>query len=144
LLLSRPVFVHERPVRFEDVDAAQIVFFPRVLAYCHEAMAELMARVDGGYAKLVVERRIGLPTVHVDVDFTAPLRFGDVARMEVTVSRIGRSSCTFEMSVSRVRDGAAVARVKLICASTDLSTLRSVALPADVRRVLEAERVTPA
>jgi 4-hydroxybenzoyl-CoA thioesterase len=138
------VFVYDRPVHFEDVDAAQIVFFPRLLAYCHEAMAELMSRISGGYAALVVTRRIGLPTVHVDVDFTAPLRFGDVARMEVSVSRIGRSSCTFDMRIVRVRDAAAVARVKLICASTDLSTLRSVALPEDVRRLLEAELVTPA
>jgi YbgC/YbaW family acyl-CoA thioester hydrolase len=138
------VFAYERPVRFEDVDAAQIVFFPRVLAYCHEAMAELMAGVVGGYAALVVTRRVGLPTVHVDVDFTAPLRFGDVARIEVSVSHLGRSSCAFEMRILRVRDGTAVARVKLICASTDLSTLRSVPLPEDVRRLLEAELVTQA
>lgn len=137
------MFAYERPVRFEDVDAAHIVFFPRVLAYCHEAMAELMAELAGGYARLVVERRIGLPTVHVEVDFTAPLRFGDVAKIELDVARIGRSSTTFAMRVSRVHDSAAVANVKLVCAASDLSTLRSVTLPEDVRRVLEAHLVTP-
>jgi 4-hydroxybenzoyl-CoA thioesterase len=138
------VFIHEKPVLFEDVDAAHLVFFPRVLAYCHEAMAALMAELDGGYARLVVERHIGLPTVHVDVDFTAPLRFGDIARLALGVSRIGRSSCTFEIAISRVRDTVAVARVKLVCAATDLSTLRSIPLPEDVRRVLEGRLVTPA
>lgn len=137
------MFAYERPVRFEDVDAAHIVFFPRVLAYCHEAMAELMGELPGGYARLVVERRIGLPTVHVDVDFTAPLRFGDVAKITLEVSRLGRSSCTFAIRVSRVLDSAAVAKVQLVCAASDLSTLRSVALPEDVRRVLEAHLVTP-
>ena len=137
------MFVHEIPVLFEDVDAAQLVFFPRVLAYCHATMAALMGELDGGYARLVVERRIGLPTVHVDVDFTAPLRFGDVARMELAVSRIGRSSCAFDIAVSRKRDAAAVARVKQVCAATDLSTLRAIPLPDDVRRVLEARLVKP-
>jgi 4-hydroxybenzoyl-CoA thioesterase len=137
------VFVFERPVRFEDVDAARIVFFPRVLAYCHEAMAEMMGTLDGGYAKLVLERGIGLPTVHVDVDFRAPLRFGDVVRVAVTVARVGRSSCTFDMAVSRVRDATLVARVTLVCASSDLTTVRAVALPDDVRRLLESHLVTP-
>jgi 4-hydroxybenzoyl-CoA thioesterase len=137
------VFTYERPVRFEDVDAAHIVFFPRVLAYCHDAMAALMGALEGGYARLVVERRIGLPTVHVDVDFTAPLRFGDVAKIALGVSRIGNSSATFAIQVSRLLDSVAVAKVTLVCAASDLSTLRSVSLPEDVRRVLEAHLVTP-
>ena len=139
-------FVYERKVRFEDVDAATIVFFPRVLAYCHEAMAELVDRHAGGYSSWVVERRIGLPTVHLEVDFTSPLRFGDVARVAVDVERLGTSSCTFAMTVSRAADGAPVAKVKLVTVATDLSAMRSLPFPAPLRRALEAyaTRLTPA
>jgi 4-hydroxybenzoyl-CoA thioesterase len=136
------VFIHQRPVRFEDVDAAGLVFFPRVLGYCHDALAELLASVEGGYAALVLERGIGLPTVHVDVDFTAPLRFGDTARIELRVARIGRSSATFELDLSRLRDGARAARVRVICACTELTTLRSIEWPSDVRPILEAHLIT--
>jgi 4-hydroxybenzoyl-CoA thioesterase len=107
-------------------------------------MAALMGALPGGYAGLIVERRVGLPTVHVDVDFTAPLRFGDVARVALSVAAIGRSSCRFEMSVVRTRDDVAAARVAIVCVSTDLSVLRAVPWPADVRALLEAHRVTPA
>jgi 4-hydroxybenzoyl-CoA thioesterase len=132
------VFVYERPVRFEEVDAAQIVFFPRILAYGHEALAKLMDELQGGYAELVVKRRIGLPTVHIEVDFTAPLRFGDVARVELTVTRIGHSSCAFRADVTRILDGVKVATILCVCAVTDLSALRAIGIPDDVRRILEA------
>jgi len=101
--------------------------------------------VSGGYAALVVDRGIGLPTVHVDVDFTAPLRFGDVARIELEVARIGTSSCTFELRLSRAKDQVAVARVTLVSVCTDLTRLKSLAWPGDVRRILEGHMrpVTP-
>ena len=135
------MFVYERPVRFEEVDAAQIVFFPRVLAYAHEALAKLLEEVRGGYAELVVKRRIGLPTVRLEADFTAPLRFGDVARVELMVTRLGRSSCTFRANLTRTHDGAKVAGITCVCAATDLSALRAIALPDDVRQILEAHAV---
>jgi 4-hydroxybenzoyl-CoA thioesterase len=138
------MFLHQRPVRLEEVDAAGIVFFPRILGYCHDTLAELLSGLRGGYAALLMERGIGLPTVHVDVDFTAPLRFGDTAKIELTVARIGRSSATFDMSLSRARDDVAAARVRLICACTTLSTLRAIEWPADVRQILEACLVTSA
>jgi 4-hydroxybenzoyl-CoA thioesterase len=138
------VFAYARPVRLEEVDAAGIVFFPRILAYCHDTVAELLASVVGGYPALVMERRIGLPTVHVEVDFTAPLRFGDTAEIELYLARIGHSSATFEMNLARARDSVAVARVRLICACTDLSTLRSTEWPSDVRQVLLAHLVMSA
>jgi len=138
-------FVYERKVRFEDVDAASIVFFPRVLAYCHEAMAELVDRHAGTYASWVVGRRIGLPTVHLEVDFTAPLRFGDVARVAVVVERLGRSSCTLGMTVSRAADDAPVAKVELVTVATDLAAMRSVPFPPELRAALESfAAVTPA
>ncbi len=132
-----------RPVRFEEVDAAQIVFFPRVLAYGHEAIAKLMDELRGGYAHLIVTRRIGLPVVHLEVDFTAPLRFGDVARVELTVTRIGRSSCTFRTQIIRDLDGANVATILCVCAITDLSALRAIAIPDDVRQILEVHAAIP-
>jgi 4-hydroxybenzoyl-CoA thioesterase len=137
------LFVYERPVRFEEVDAAKIVFFPRVLAYCHDAMAGLMDGVPGGYANLVTGRGIGLPTVHVAADFSAPLRFGDVAHIELSVARIGKSSTTFGFLLARKVDRVAVAKVSLVCACTDLTRLRAIPWPDDVRGILEGHLSLP-
>jgi 4-hydroxybenzoyl-CoA thioesterase len=132
------MFVYVRPVRFEDVDAANIVFFSRFLNYCHEAMEALLEPLPGGYAGLVVKRKIGLPAVHVDADFVSPLRFGDVARVNVTVERIGKSSTTFRYDFSQARDGKPVATIRHVVVLSDLVALRSVPIPDDVRAVLQS------
>jgi len=130
-------FVYERAVRFEEVDAARIVFFSRFLNYGHEAMEALLGGLDGGYVRLVNDRRIGMPAVHVECDFRAPLRFGDVARIETTAERIGNKSVTFLYRFFRKADGVDVATVRHVCAVTDLDAMRAIAVPDDVRALLE-------
>ncbi len=137
------MFVYEKAVRFEDVDAARIVFFARFLSYCHEAMEALLAPIDGGYASLVVDRHIGLPSVRVEADFVSPLRFGDVARIEVTVEHIGRTSCTFRYAMTNAKSGVHVARIRQVVVLSDLRELKKVAIPDDVRAVLETYRAPP-
>lgn len=129
--------VYERPVRFEEVDAAQLVFFPRFLGYCHEAMEALFDDVEGGYVHMVRDRKIGVPAVHVECDFKSPLRYGDVARIETTVAKLGRTSVTFRYALSRASDGAHVASITHVCAVSDLSALRAIPIPDDIRAALE-------
>src|ERR1700690_134917 len=127
------MFVYERAVRFEEVDAARIVFFARFLNYAHEAMEALLAGLDGGYVRLVNDRRLGLPAVHVSCDFRSPLRFGDVARIQTCATRIGNKSVTFRYDFFRKSDGADVATVEHVCAVTDIDAMRAVPVPDDVR-----------
>lgn len=131
-------FVYERPVRFEDVDAAAIVFFGRFFGYCHEAMEAFFAALDGGYQRLILERKIGLPAVHLEADWKSPLRYGDVAHIAVTCARTGRSSATLVYAITRAADGAEVATIRHVVAASDLTTLSAIPLPDDVRARLEA------
>lgn len=85
------MFRYERPVRFADVDAARMVFFGRFCDYCHDALEALFEQIDGGYPRLTMVRDVGVPTVHIEFDFKAPLRYGDVAIIEVEVLRMSRA-----------------------------------------------------
>lgn len=134
----------ERAVKFEDVDAAGIVFFARFFAYAHDAMADLFSPLEGGYARLVTVRRVGLPAVHAEADFRAPLRFGDVVSIEVTTTHIGETSCSFRFVLSRKADGQVVAVVKQTCVVTDMNRLKGIVIPDDVLAVLKRALVTPA
>jgi 4-hydroxybenzoyl-CoA thioesterase len=129
---------HDRPVRFEDIDAAGILFFARFLNYCHDAMERLFDGLPGGYVDLITRRRIGFPAVHVDAEFHAPLRFGDVAHIETSVTKVGTSSCTFRYVLTRGRDGLHVATIRHVTVSTDLDAVKKVPLPPDVRALLES------
>ena len=129
-------FVFDRPVRFDEVDAARILFFARFFNYAHDAMEAFFGQLPGGYVRLINERKIGLPAVHVESDFISPLRFGDVARIEVNTVRVGRSSCAFRHTMSRKDDGARVAVVLHVCAAVELETMRAIPLPDDMRTLL--------
>ena len=137
------IFLFDRPVRFDEVDAAQILFFARFFNYAHDAMEAFFGQLPGGYVALINDRKVGLPAVHVEADFINPLRFGDVARIEVTVGRIGRSSCSFQHALTRQRDGARVARLLHVCAAVDLITMKSVPMPDDMRALLTDHLAAP-
>lgn len=132
------MIVYARPVRFEEVDAAGILFFGRTMNFCHEAMENFFGALAGGYVDLIMNRKIGFPAVHVEADWVAPLRYGDEARIAVSVSKIGTTSCTFRYAITRAQDGANVATVNHVTVSTDLRTMTKVPLPPDVRTLLEA------
>ena len=132
------MFTYHRPVRFADVDAARIVFFARFLEYCHDALEALFAGLPGGYPHLTMVRDLGIPTVHVEMDFEAPLRYGDVARIEITVLAVGRTSVTFRHAIHRDADGVRCATIRHVIVLTRLSTLTAEPLPDDVRALLEA------
>jgi 4-hydroxybenzoyl-CoA thioesterase len=129
---------YDRPVKFEDVDAAHIVFFARFMSYAHEAMEHFFAPLQGGYVGLIVTRRIGLPAVRVEVDFTSPLRYGEMLCIETSVTRIGRRSATMRYRMVRAHDEVLVADLRHTVVTTDLDTLKSCPMPEDVRALLSA------
>lgn len=137
--------VLERRVRFEDVDAAGLVFFPVFLAYAHEAMEHFFDELEGGYSALILKRRVGLPAVHIESDFRAPLRYGDCMRIETTVARLGTRSLVMRYRFFRSTGPGAAAAPGELCAevrhtvvTTNLDELRSCDMPSDVRAAAEA------
>ena len=134
------MFVYRRPVRFAEVDAARIVFFARYLEYCHDALEALFGGLEGGYAALTMGRDIGIPSVHAEVDWRAPLRYGDTARIEVTVLKLGRTSVTFQHRLVREADGVECADVRQVVVTARLDALGTVPIPDDVRALLETYR----
>ncbi len=133
-------FRHVHRVGFEEVDAAGIAYFARFFTWCHDAMAALLAPLEGGYTGLVSKRHLGLPAVHAEADFASPLRFGDDVHIFVGVERVGTSSCALRFELLRP-DGSRVATVRHVVALTDLAAMRAHPLPADLRALLESHRL---
>ena len=90
--MSEPYRAHLE-VQFGDIDQAQIVYYPRFIHYFHVAMEQFFRDVVGiAYPQLMKEHRLGHPTVHLEVDFKIPLRYGDIVEIEVEVEHIGATS----------------------------------------------------
>ena len=133
-------YAFDRAVRFDEVDAALMLYYPRFLGYCHEAMEAMFAELEGGYPRLIKARRFGLPAVHIEVDFKSPLRYGDVVRIELAVVKTGTTSITVRYALSRKDDGRAIAIVQQVCVATDLDAMKAVPIPADVMALLDRYR----
>ena len=126
-------------VRFGDCDPAGLVYYPALFHYCHVAMEEFFAaRCGVEYARLVREERVGFPTVNARAEFFEPFVYGDVAEVEVWVSRVGRSSATFEYRLRRARDARLCASATLVQVSMNLDERRAVPVPENLRLAFEA------
>lgn len=132
----------ERTVLFEEVDSARIVFFARFFGWAHEAMERFFGALEGGYPRLITERKVGMPAVHVESTFHVPLRYGDTVRIETSVARLGRRSAVLRYRMFRNQDGALSAEVRHTVVCSDLTAITSTDMPPDVRALLEAHAET--
>lgn len=125
-------------VRFGDADPAGLVYYPVLFHYCHVAMEEFFAAsCDTEYARLMEVERLGFPTVNARAEFRAPFVYGEEVDVEVSVSRVGRSSATFEYSLRSASDGAERARATLVQVAMNLDERRPVPIPDRLRLAFE-------
>ncbi len=123
------------PVRFGETDPAGFVYYPNLFHYCHVAMEEFFAaRCGVSYDRLLADERLGFPTVNVRAEFFAPLVYGDVAEVEVFVSRVGDSSATFEYRLRRASDGMLCATAQIVAVAMDVDERRAVPIPDKYRQ----------
>lgn len=127
-------FISQQQVRFAHVDAAGIVFYPRYFEMLNAAVEDYFAQVTGvGFAEMHVERRIGVPTVRLNADFSAASRLGDILNFELQVTNVGRSS--LELSVDVRCDGEVRFRAGVTLVCMDLDQGRSRPWPDDMRPI---------
>jgi len=99
--MSGQVFTTERSVRFADCDAAGIVFFPRYFEMLNGAVEDWFAGpLQISFRELHVNRRVSVPTAAVEARFIAPSRLEDELTFALTVTRLGRSSCSLRHRIS--------------------------------------------
>ena len=95
------VFTTERRVRFADCDAAGIVFFPRYFEMLNGVVEDWFAGpLQTSFRELHVDRRVSVPTAAVEARFIAPSRLEDELTFALTVTKLGRSSCSLRHRIS--------------------------------------------
>lgn len=77
-------FTHTRTIRFQDTDAAGVVYFANVLAMCHEAYEESLAASGINLKSFFSNPAVAFPIVHASVDFLRPMFCGDKLLIQLT------------------------------------------------------------
>ena len=125
-------------VRFDDVDHAQIVYFPRLFGYCHWVFEDFFGlEVKVPYAQMLNERGVGFPTVHAEADFKSPLRFGDVCRVELQTLKLSEQSITNQYRLYLGETQTLCAHVQIAVVAVQMVTFKPMPLPDDVRAAFE-------
>jgi 4-hydroxybenzoyl-CoA thioesterase len=131
-------YTQRRTVRFEEVDFARIVYFPRLFGYCHQTFEDFFRdEVGVSYPDMLQERRVGYPAVHAESDFKAPLRFGDPVRIVMDVVKLGGRSVTCRYRLYRGETDLLCTEVRLVTVAISMDVYGPVELPSDVRAVFE-------
>lgn len=70
-------FTYVRTIRFQDTDAAGVVYFANILAICHEAYEESLVAVGIQLQSFFASNTVAIPIVHACVDLFQPMYCGD-------------------------------------------------------------------
>ena len=129
------VFKRERLIRFADCDPAGIVFFPQYFVMFNGLVEDWVDDLGIGYEKLVIGRRTGMPTVHLEADFTAISRMGERVALALEVERLGGKSLTLRLRCES-RDGELRVKLRQVLVTTSLDTHLALDIPADLRAAI--------
>jgi len=136
---------HELRVRWAEVDMQKIVFNGHYLTYIDTAVAEYWRAIGLPYPEGYVER-FGNDVYlrKATVEYLGSARYDDLLSIYTRVSRLGRTSMTFQFEIYRENHEASLVTAELVYVNADPKTMKAAPLPADLRsRVQDYEKVKP-
>lgn len=135
LSVKTPIVTQARSVRFQDVDAAGTIYFPKVLEYFSDAYVELLGRAGLDVPAILRARTWAAPIVHAEADYLRPLFFGDEANVDVALARVGKTSVTYGYRI-RGKDDEPRSYGSTTHVFVDGKTFQPVAVPERLRDFL--------
>jgi 4-hydroxybenzoyl-CoA thioesterase len=129
-------FRTSRLLRFGDCDPSGIAYFPSYLNMLVGVLEDFFASFGVPWNALYAERRIGTPTVRLDLTFVHPGRHGDMLDFELSVRQVGRSSLELEHHIFSAETLLWTASHTVV--ATSLDDHKSRPWPDDIRAALQA------
>jgi 4-hydroxybenzoyl-CoA thioesterase len=129
--------IFELPVRirFSHCDPAGIVFFPQYLVLTNALVEDWFTdRLNIDYAHMIEQRRVGLPIVKLECEFSRPSRMGETVTLSLSVASIGRRSIRLDI-VGQCGDEVRF-RAHQVLVTTSLETGNSIDIPDDIATAL--------
>jgi acyl-CoA thioester hydrolase len=122
-------------VGFSDTDAQGIVYYGRYLPYFDSARVEYHRHLD----MLETGPREHEFVMRANtIEYHAPARFDDLIEVFIRVSRIGRTSITYECAAYRVDDDVLMVTAQQTLVLVDLDERRPRAIPDSYRQTIGA------
>ena len=124
-------------IRLSHCDPTGYVFYPHYF-HIFNALVEdwFYEGLEFAFDKLLMERRLAVPSVKLETTFLKPTRMGETVDFWLTVSHLGRSSIRFTMGVDK--DGEHRVRMNRVIVCVDQRSGKAVPIPDDMREKIQA------
>jgi tol-pal system-associated acyl-coA thioesterase len=125
--------IFQFPVRiyYEDTDAGGVVYHARYLHFFERARTEYLRTLDFSQQMLLNERNVAFVVKTMTIDYRLPARLDDWLVVETKISEVRGAAILFTQQLKRDELILCTATVKV--ASVDLSKMKPVALPDEVK-----------
>jgi acyl-CoA thioester hydrolase len=121
-------------VGFSDTDAQGIVYYGRYLPYFDLARVEYHRHL--GMMRVDTEHEFVMRAS--DIEYLAPARFDDLLEVFIRVSRIGRTSVTYEMAAYLVETDELLVTAHQTLVLVDLDARKAAPVPDALREKVRA------
>ncbi|HYS14945.1 MAG TPA: thioesterase family protein [Burkholderiaceae bacterium] len=130
-------FIKPYIIRLSHCDPTGYVFYPHYF-HIFNALVEdwFYEGLEFAFDKLLMERRLAVPSVKLETTFLKPTRMGETVDFWLTVSHLGRSSIRFTMGVDK--DGEQRVRMNRVIVCVDQRSGKAVPIPDDMREKIQA------
>ena len=128
------VIVH-RLVAWNETDAAGHNHFAAAFRWLEEAEHALLRALG-----MPADEIARIPRVHIDIDYKERLLYGQAIAVQVTVAKVGTSSCTYDFEV-RTEDGTVAVNGTLVVVHASSTSTGSSPWPTQIREALMDGRV---
>jgi acyl-CoA thioester hydrolase len=126
------MFLHKERVRFRDLDALGHVNNAVFLTYIESARVAFLI----GLGAATALEDMAIIVARIEIDFRAPVGFGEEVEIEVRASRFGDKS--FDLDYELRVGGKIVAEAKSVLVGYDYDKGETVTIPDDWRERLAA------
>ena len=123
-----------RRVEFRDTDAAGIVHFSVYFHYMEQVEHELWRSLGLSILEHDEQGSISWPRVAASCDYVSAIHFEDVLDVQIRVTRLGRSSVTYEVEFTQAgRRVGTGSMTSVCCRLRGTSPIKAIPIPAAVR-----------
>ncbi len=130
-------YLTERHVEFHDTDMAGIMHFASFFHYMETAEHEFYRNLGLSVYTEIDGKTISFPRVSVSCDYRSPARCEEKLTIQVSITRLGRSSITFAFRISHDQRLLAEGKMTSVCCWIQTNEApTSVEIPAEIRTQL--------
>jgi 1,4-dihydroxy-2-naphthoyl-CoA hydrolase len=133
----------EIAVRFQDIDAAGIVFFSKFFDYVHLAYEGFLADAGTPLPRVLQDGIWAAPLRHAEADYLAPVRFGAVLRVELVAAAVEQTEITLGWRILDKESQKPRAVVQTVHTFIDPRVMSRISVPSELSRKLEPIVISP-